>query len=179
MIKKWCVLLLATLVIASCSNTISIYSDYDKTVNFSQYITYTFYVKNDQEQPAFKHIKEAIRNEMKQKGYKEGETEQLTIMVDGKIEERTETVVDQSAVGRGWDPTYNGRDMYDVREYKYDEGTLVISFVDTKKRLMIFEIVGKGEMNKRTLQEENIKRIIHEMLLHYPNRKEKSKERVN
>lgn len=127
---------LAIFLLTSCG-TIRINSDYDKTVDFSQYKTYAFH-KNGIDKVEIsdldkRRILKAIDAEMTAKGFTKSETPDLLINIFTK--EREEVNVNQFnsgwGYGWGWNPYFGGNTTTVTRNTK---GTLYIDLIDSKKK---------------------------------------------
>ena len=153
--------LLAGMLLASCASGPQLYSDWDDSVDFSAYRTFSFFnpMSIEGEGYATFHgnaFRNAIRSEMISRGYQEVEEGgDLGINVSARLEERTNvsTTTDPMAYGgyyhyrRGfYDPwmSYNFNTTTHVSQYT--EGTINIDLVDMKQKRLVWEGVGVGKV---------------------------------
>lgn len=156
---------LATLV-ASCASGPQIKSDYDSTVDFSQYRTFGFFSPLGIEGPSYSTIygsvfREAISREMEAKGYTKSDRPDLLINVSARLKDKTSVTTTTDPF-----PTYYGyrRGFYDpwsgypygttTHVNQYTEGTVNIDVVDAKAKKMIFEGVAIGRLKEDRSNEE-------------------------
>lgn len=162
---------LAIFLLTSCG-TIRINSDYDKTVDFSQYKTYAFH-KNGIDKVEIsdldkRRILKAIDAEMTAKGFTKSETPDLLINIFTK--EREEVNVNQFnsgwGYGWGWNPYFGGNTTTVSRNTK---GTLYIDLIDSKKKELIWQGEGEGTLTKDTQKKEAvIQQFVSQILSQYP-----------
>ncbi|MES2575793.1 MAG: DUF4136 domain-containing protein [Bacteroidota bacterium] len=171
------IILVPLLFILSSCNSISVYSDFDKSVDFNQYKTYAFN-KNaiDKVQISAldkKRILQAIDSELSKKGMNKSETPD--ILVGFFTKEREQIDVSNYAGwggygwGLGWGYGYNpywGRYSYANTSV---EGTLFIDFVDTKKNDLIWQGQGVGYLTQNHSEKEVlINDFVAKILVQYP-----------
>lgn len=162
---------LAIFLLTSCG-AIRINSDYDKTVDFSQYKTYAFH-KNGIDKVEIsdldkRRILKAIDAEMTAKGFTKSETPDLLINIFTK--EREEVNVNQFnsgwGYGWGWNPYFGGNTTTVTRNTK---GTLYIDLIDSKKKELIWQGEGEGTLTKDTHKKEAvIQQFVSQILSQYP-----------
>jgi hypothetical protein len=160
-------------LLSSCSS-IRVHSDYDKTVNFSQYKTYAFHKSGiDRVQISEldkKRILRAIDAELSKKGMTKSENPDLLVNILTKERERLD--VDQYYAGWGygwgwgWNPYLWGGRTYVTSS---TEGTLYIDLIDAKKKELIWEGEGIGYLTEnRSKKEEQINEFVAKILAQYP-----------
>jgi hypothetical protein len=144
----------------SCVSNFKASADYDKQTDFSLYKTYSVLPWNPQvstsiqESPKAK-LYQALRNEMDKRGYtyveKDGDlTVGLSVLIEEKIEYRADGTVNYN-VGYG----YYGYGGYGVgystpttiREYDYNEGTIIVDMFDEKQKQMIWQGYGQDRLD--------------------------------
>lgn len=176
------------LVINSCS-TVSVISDYDKTVDFSKYKTYEFYgwaEESDQLINDFdkRRIQSAFANEFAKRGLKYqalggGDlVVTLFIVIDQKTEQRANTTY----VGRGygghfggyygygpawgWGPSYS---TTTVSTHDYEVGTLVCDVYDKAEERLIWEGIAKGTVDESSAsRDKGIPKAVAKLMATYP-----------
>jgi hypothetical protein len=164
------------LVLASCSS-VSVYSDFDKQVDFTPYKTYAFH-KNGIDKAEIsdldkKRILRAIDETMSAKGFTKSDNPDLLISFFTK--EREEVNVNQFNAGWGygwgwgWNPFLWGGNTMVTR---HTEGALYIDIIDAKKKELIWQGEGEGVLTKdRDKKEALIKEFVSKILEQYPPQK--------
>jgi hypothetical protein len=175
-IKTLSVLLL--FILSSCGSSINVYSDFDKSTDFSQYKTYAFHKKSiDKVQISEldkKRILQAIDSELGKKGMTKSDTPDLLINIFTK--EREEVDVNQYYNGWGYGYGWRGYGYgypYYWGGYPYVstsvEGTLFIDFIDTKKNELVWQGEGVGYLTQdRSKKEAVINEFVAKILMQYP-----------
>ena len=163
-------------VLSSCSS-VSVYSDFDKGVDFSQYKTYAFHRRGiDKVQISEmdkKRILQAIDLELGKKGMTKSENPDVLINIFTK--EREQVDVTQHNIGwgygwrGGWNPYLWGGQNYVSTS---TEGTLYIDLIDAKKKELIWEGEGVGYLTQnRSKKEAVINEFVAKILAQYPPKK--------
>jgi hypothetical protein len=155
------------LILNSCSS-IKVTSDYDPTVDFSQYETYEFYGWAEESDKLIndfdkRRIQSAFANEFAKRGLKyqavgEGDlVVTLFIVIDQKQEQRANTTHMGGGYGGyyggyygygpgwGWGPSYS---TTTISTYEYEVGTLVCDVYDKKEQKLIWEGIGRGTVDE-------------------------------
>ena len=170
---KFLPLLLLLFIVSSCSS-VSVNSDYDKKVDFTPYKTFAFH-KNSIDKVEIsdldkKRILRSIDEVMSSKGFTKSETPDLLIAFFTK--EREQVNVSQYNAGwgygwgYGWNPYLWGGNTSVSR---YTEGTLYIDIIDAKKKELIWQGEGQGNLTKDTnKKDEKIKEFVSKILEQYP-----------
>lgn len=167
-------------ILSSCGSSISVYSDFDKNTDFSQYKTYAFHKKSiDKVQISDldkKRILQAIDSELSKKGMTKSDTPDLLVNIFTK--EREEVDVNQyyNGWGYGWGYGWRGYGYgypYYWGGYPYVstsvEGTLFIDFIDTKKNELVWQGEGVGYLTQdRAKKEAVINEFVAKILMQYP-----------
>lgn len=167
-------------ILSSCGSSISVYSDFDRNTDFSQYKTYAFHKKSiDKVQISEldkRRILQAIESELGKKGMTKSESPDLLIGIFTK--EREEVDVNQyyNNWGYGWGYGWRGYGYgypYYWGGYPYVsssiEGTLFIDFIDTKKNELIWQGEGVGYLTQdRSKKEAVINEFVAKILAQYP-----------
>lgn len=173
-IKTIAIVLFITL--SSCSS-ITVYSDFDKGADFSQYKTYAFHKKSiDKVQISEldkKRILQAIDIELGKKGMTKSETPDLLVNIFTK--EREEVNVNQFNNNWGWGwgygwgfgNPYNWGGSSNVSSSV--QGTLFIDLIDTKKNELVWQGEGVGYLTQdRSKKEAVINEFVAKILMQYP-----------
>ena len=157
--------LIGSLSLSGCSSTPQLRSDYDSTVDFSQYRTYNIYEdagpgSNEYQGFFSRYMTAAIEREMEIRGYVKSDDPDLLVNFNAILQEKTEvrTMPASPPIGgyysyrRGfysaW-PTYSYGTETHVSQYT--EGTLNIDIVDARAGRLVWEAVGQGRVSQQTL----------------------------
>ncbi|MEO8516546.1 MAG: DUF4136 domain-containing protein [Flavobacterium sp.] len=160
-------------VITSCSS-VRVNSDYDKTVNFSQYKTYAFHKsgvdKAEISDLDKKRILRAIDTQLAAKGFTKSETPDLLVNIFTKERERVD--VNQYSAGwgygwgYGWNPYIWGGHSYVTTT---TEGTLYIDLIDAKNKELIWQGMGSGYLTQDTnKKDERINEFVTKIIAEFP-----------
>lgn len=163
-------LLLFVAVLTSCSS-VRVSSDYDKSVDYSQYKTYAFYKdgidKVEIHDLDKRRILKAIERELQAKGMTASENPDLLVNIFTDATERVD--VNQWGYGYGWGYSPWGWGGNYASVSKTTEGTLYIDLIDGKKKELIWQGVGEGVLTKNIeRKEERINEFVNKILAKYP-----------
>ncbi|CAM4010000.1 DUF4136 domain-containing protein [Flavobacterium antarcticum] len=173
---KYLPLLLIFLVV-SCSS-VNVYNDYDKKVDFTQFKTFAFYKpgvdKVEISDLDKKRILKSIEAEMLAKGFTKSENPDLLVNFFTKSREQVDVNAFNNSwgygYGYGWNPYIWGGNRTTVRTTT--QGTLFIDLIDAKKKEMVWQGEGQGEIFKNQKnKEERIGEFVKEILKQYPPQK--------
>lgn len=165
------------LVLGSCAS-VRVASDYDKNVDFTQYKTFAFYKtgidKVEISDLDKKRILRAIEEQMLAKGFTKSENPDLLVNIFTKSREQVDVNTFNAGWGYGWgwgwSPWMFGGGRTSVS--RTTEGTLFIDLIDAKKKEMIWQGEGEGDLTKNTdKKEERIKEFVTKILEQYPPQK--------
>ena len=178
------VAVMATLL-ASCASKPKIETDYDHTIDFTQYKTYGYFNPMGIENPNYSSIygslfRAAISREMESRGYKMSDSPDLMINVSGRLQDKTRvTTTSDPYMGggyygyrRGAYGTWGGYGYGTTTHVSnYTEGTINVDMVDRAQKRMVWEGVAVGRVNEDKTSEQtrtNINNGIQEMFSGYP-----------
>ncbi len=156
------------ILLSACASGPTIKSDFDGSVDFSQFQTYGFFSPLSIEGPNYSTIygsvfREAISREMEARGYTRSDSPDLLINVSARLEDKTKVTTTSDPFPT---PGYYGyrRGFYDpwmgygygttTHVSQYTEGTVNIDVVDAQAKKMIFEGVGIGRLRENRSNEE-------------------------
>ncbi len=145
---------ITSVVLASCS-TMSSQNDYDPNYDFSRLKTYSWIPnpKIEQEDQLFdKNFRSTMDKQLAAKGYSLTENNpDFKIAYHGDVQSK----VDVTNWGYRYPGWYGG-----VEVYQYEEGTLIVDFVDPASNSLIYRSTIKAEMDRRSSDfEKRQKRI--------------------
>ena len=175
-------------LLASCS-TVRVASDYDQSVNFSEYKTYAFYKpgidKAEISDLDKKRILRAIETEMNAKGFTKSENPAVLVSIFTKAKERVDVYQNNFGFAGGWG--WGGRFWGGPGFYggpwggwgggfnnnivsRTTQGTLYIDLIDTNKKQLIWQGQGtaplvSGDVARR---DARIQEIVREVMMEYP-----------
>ena len=162
-----------------CSS-ISTSADFDPATDFAKYKTWGWMDEgpaNPKIDPLTDgRIRTAVEAELGRKGFAKAEKEKADFhvkyhaAVQQKIESRPTTV----SVGYGWRYGSVGFSSSDI--YTYNEGTLVVDFVDPREKDLIWRGTASGSVDPHRTPEERTARVqeaVWKMLDQYPPAKRK------
>jgi hypothetical protein len=161
-LQNTCAALLVLALTAGCASTADLRSDYDKSVDFSQYRTYDFFADAGPEGTEYqgffsRYMVQAISKEMEARGYVKSSTPDLLVNFNARLEDKTKVTTTPSS-GYGMGGGYYGyrRGYYDpwagygygtqTNVSQYTEGTINIDLVDARSRQLVWETVGVGRI---------------------------------
>ena len=169
--------LLLIFLFVSCSS-VNVYNDYDKKVDFKQFKTFAFYKpgvdKVEISDLDKKRILKSIEVEMLAKGFTKSENPDLLVNFFTKSREQVDVNAFNNSwgygYGYGWNPYIWGGNRTTVRTTT--QGTLFIDLIDAKKKEMVWQGEGQGEIFKnQNNKEERIGEFVTEILKQYPPQK--------
>ena len=172
-------------LISGCASKPKIETDYDHSVDFSQFKTYAFFNPMGIENPNYSSIygsifRDAISKEMESRGYTKSDNPDLLINVSGRLQDKTKVTTTSDPYMSG---SYYGyrRGRYgawggygygsQTHVSNYTEGTVNVDMVDRVQKRMVWEGVAVGRVNEERTSEEtrtNIYAGIQEMFSGYP-----------
>ena len=161
------------LILASCS-TVSVYSDYDKNVDFTPYKTYAFFKpgidKVEISDLDKRRILHAIETELQAKGFTKSENPDLLVNIFTKSREEVSVNQFNAGWGYGWGYGWNPY-MYggQTTVSSSTAGTLYIDLIDAKKKELIWQGEGTGTLSKdMDRKDEIVNNIVTQILAQYP-----------
>ncbi len=149
----------ATLVMGGCASSPHTYSAADQSVDFKTYQTYAFMSDLQTDQAAYQslestYLKEAVANEMEQRGFRPSATPDITINFSIETEEKIRS---RSVPTSGFyaDPFFGyGYGMaYETRIDQFTEGKLAVHAVETASNRIVWQGTTQGRITKKAQQE--------------------------
>ena len=183
--SKLFTVLLSIMLITACGSTTKIHSDYDHSLDFSQYKTFGYYSPMGIENPNYSSLlgqmfRDAIDAQMLPRGYVKSNNPDILINVSARLEDKTKVTTTTDPMMYGGYYGYRGG-MYDpwggygygttTHVSQYTEGTVNVDMVDRNQKRMVWEGVAVGRVNEKRTNEEmrtNINNGIKEMFAGYP-----------
>lgn len=188
---------LLALFLTGCVATtpVEVSTDFDRNVNFNQYRTFKWF----QDKPAagvdtaYKYntfldqrIRRAVEAQLSQKGFTKVEgSADILVAYDVKVITRQSARPDYAfapGFGYGYSYWYGYRYNYGYNRFsrpmlieQYKDGTIIIDLVDAKDNQLIWRGWGQMEVNEANISEEEVNKIVTNILAKYPPGAEKSK----
>lgn len=154
-----------------CGPTIRVHSSFDERADFADYVTFAMLepdraVPTDPDIDPFfmQRLRRMVRDEMLRRGFREASAQEAQLRVGVMAVVRGRVIVYPSSMAYGyrWAYPWGG---YDVRQY--DEGTIVIDFIDAKRRAVVWRGTGTRVVTRRT-SDEDMREVVWEILNEYP-----------
>jgi len=158
--------LATAILLSACASGPEIMSDYDHSIDFSQYRTYNFFNPMGIENPNYSTIygqvfRDALSREMNARGYRLADDPDLLLNVSARLQDKTQVTTYADPY-----PGYYGyrRGFYDpwmgypygtsTHVSQYTEGTVNVDMVDARAKRMVWEGVGVGRVKEGRSNEE-------------------------
>lgn len=185
--KKLIHLAAVALILTSCSST-KVVSDYDKSIDFSQFETFEYYGWAEESDKILNRfdrdrIEQAFGDEFAARSLKYVEeggdlVVVLFIVVEQKTQKTASTTHSGGAHGGyyggyyGYGPGYNWGPSYStttVSEYDYQVGTLVCDVFDAESKTLIWEGIGTKTIDENPdTRDKNIPKAVKAIMAQYP-----------
>ena len=170
------------ILISSCS-AVRVSSDYDQSINFTNYKTYAFYKpgidKAEISDLDKKRILRAIETEMEAKGFTKSDNPAVLVSIFAKANKRV-SVYNNNNFGFGGFGGF-GYGGFGYGGFGYGgfygpsvseriEGVLYIDLLDANKNQLVWQGKGTAPLTNRNIdkREERIKEIVREIMTVYP-----------
>ncbi len=160
---KWLIsgLLWLSLAFFGCT-TVSVQTDYNRKIDFARYRIFRWIGARDRPKPPpewlDKLVRAAAEQELLAKGYQKanGKEPDFLVAYDTALEERTV-----------WQPVFSGTGMT-VCPYTFQEGTLLIDFVDVRSNQVVWRGCGVDVASGRDDAQRRIPAAIKQILKGFP-----------
>lgn len=161
-----------TLLLSSCG-VVQVSTDYDKTVDFNAYKTYSFHEKgieklkvNDLDK---KRLTNAIELEMSKKGLMKVNTGAelvINILTSSKEQIDIDNNYWYGSGYYGWSPYWGAPAS---RVTQYTAGTIIIDIIDDQRNILIWQGMGSGlNLSNISAKAERIPQAVAEILSKFP-----------
>ena len=171
------IFLFSVFVLSVSCSSIRVFSDHDKTIDFSEYTTYAFFKPGIEEVEISdldkRRILKAIESQMETKGLTISSTPDLLINIAVKATDRV--IVNNNlgwggwgwGWGWGWNPWLWGGNNTNITTQT--RGELFIDLIDAKTKLLVWQGKGYGGINEYSdKRDERIQTFVTEILSNYP-----------
>jgi len=178
-------MLVAVALVTACASKPTIQSDYDRSIDFSQYKTYGYFNPMGIENPNYSSLlgqlfRDAIDAQMQARGYVRSDNPDLLFNVSARLEEKTQVTTMTDPMMYGGYYGYRGG-LYapwggygygtTTQVSQYTEGTVNIDMVDPRLKRMLWEGVAIGRVSGKKKGAELRQEImdgVAEMFTGYP-----------
>lgn len=165
--------ILSAILFAGCSS-ISVNQDYDPAYDFSKLKTYGFIPITSEagiDQLNADRLGEALKTNLNAKGFTLAEKADFGIALFFTKSTKTD-ITTTGGYGYGYGYGYRGYGgMGHTDIYQYEEGTLVIDFIDMAENKLIWRGIGSGVLSENPSVEErtaNINNAVMQILDQFP-----------
>ena len=168
--KKYLIIfIIAGLFIFAGCASMTVMTDFDEQADFNSYRTFGFLPQKerpDARSPLNNRflrlrVEDAIQNEMEAKGFRFVDKGKADIRIAYHVSMRDKVRVDHY----GYHP-WRGPRHTEVTRYK--QGTLIIDFVDTDEKVMVWRGWASGVINSPQEAEEHVKKAVKRIIDKYP-----------
>ncbi|WP_348811673.1 DUF4136 domain-containing protein [Flavobacterium maritimum] len=166
-------------ILNSCSPSLSVTTDYDRSADFSKYKTFAFYDLADKSGSLSdlnrNRIINAVKTEMKNKGFTETSSNpDVMVNVTTVLVNKQSVTADTNTYGYGgyyrpyrWGGSYSGTTTYNV--YNYKDGSLIIDIIDAEKNQLVWQGTGNKEIDKPSSNpDQTISEAVAKIMSSYP-----------
>ena len=181
---KTVIVAFSVLLLNACVSTPVIRVNTDKHADFSAYHTYGFVEPLGTDKAGYttlvtKYLKQAVSQELEQRGYVFSSDPDLLVNFYTRIENRTYISTMPAAVYYGGYYDYRHglydpfpRYIYRPYSYNYKEGTVNVDLVDALKKQMVWEGIAVDEVDSKDLDnpQEAFSKAISAIFSSYPYR---------
>lgn len=148
----------------ACETQPTVRSQFDKTADFGSYRTFNFISPLATDKLGYSTLitqafKSAVTQQMQNRGYVLSDNPDLLVDFSAKIQQRQEVRSTGSAApyayygyrGGLYSPWMGYSQVY---TYDYKEGTVNVDLVDARRKQMVWEGVGVGEVSEKKMENE-------------------------
>ncbi len=162
------VTIIALFILSSCA-TVSVKTDYDTKTDFTKFKTFAFYKKGIDKAKISdldkKRILRAIETELKAKGMTVSKNPDVLVSIFTKSTKEIDVYSHDYWYPRYYSPYWRNNVS------SYTQGTLFIDIIDAKGKTLLWQGIGKGNLNTSgnvEKKEARINQFVAEMMEKYP-----------
>lgn len=163
-------LICCTLCLSSCNSLkLMVDNDYSFETNFTKYKDYTFLNCDLDTSFICSEIQDAIRRQMKSRGYAINETSPGLLVSYSVIRDRVEYKgYSQPSMSR-WVNKYDSDNTYRVQDFNFGGGMVLVSLLDAESSKLIWRGYASGVFNKKVRKPMNYYRnVVRTIFDQYP-----------
>lgn len=169
--KKYLLLAMATAMTMLSCNTAKLLvdNDYSYDTDFTTYSSYNFLNCEIDTNDICTEIQDAIRRQMKARGYKMQDEDPGLLVSYSIIKERVGYKgYFQPSLDR-WVNKYENEDVYKVQNYNFGGGMILVSLLDARSSRLIWRGYASGVFNKKVNKPVNYYRsVVRSIFDQYP-----------
>jgi len=166
-------------LLASCSSSVRVATDYDQSANFNDYNTFAFFKPGiDQAEISDldkKRILKAIENELLAKGFTKSEDPSMLVSIFTTAQQRVDVYNNMGWGWGGFGPWgygpwgYGGFYGGGNNVARTTEGTLYIDLIDARKKELVWQGQGTGYLAAEVSKKQaRVNEIVNEIMMEYP-----------
>ena len=171
--KKLSISLVSCLLVAvmSCSSVYDVSYDYDKQTNFGGLKTYNWLPKPPEaeiDSLNLERIRNAVNAQLESRGLRIS-SENPDFLIATHAGQKKQTIIIDRGYGSG--PYWGAWGGGPVKTYSYEEGTLILDFVDAESKNLIWRGSARAALNPATTPEKKEKLIseaVEKILKNFP-----------
>ena len=172
------VLLLCVVFLAAGCSSISVTTDFDSKIDFTRLSSYSWMPTPEQPSAEIQkehsqntliegRVERAVDTQLAAKGIrKTTQDPDMLVAFHTGVQDKVNVQSWGYGYGRGW-----GARGADITTVNYQEGSLILDFIDPKTKKLIWRGVGKGVLPEKTTpekSEKNINNAVEKILAKYP-----------
>jgi hypothetical protein len=160
--------LLTVFSLSACS-TLSVTTDYDRTVDFSKLKTFRFEQQTEiRNQLVYDRVIRAITTELEAKGLSRADADaDLVVAVHGRVDNQTQVRTDSFGYGWGrwgyWGGGPHGYGGSTTTVSQVPVGTLVVDLVDARAKQLVWQAVAEDTIRQSASPDERDARVSEAM----------------
>ena len=165
-------LLPLALLVAACSNPITVNTDFDPAADFASYKSYAWASPKDPnsiQSLSDKRIKAAVETQLESHGFTKAASQADADVIMGYHTNLKDKIqVYDSGYGYGYGYGWGGRSV-DVSSYT--QGTLIVDMIDPVKKTIVWEGVASAAVDPNKSDEGQLNSAVKQMFWDYPPKK--------
>jgi len=161
---------LVALVLAGCS-TLKVQQDWAENADFVQYRDFLILdLPQTANELVARRIRDAVQATLIERGFIENQDDpDFLVAIHGEVKDRVDVQTynySYPVAPYGMSPYWHGG--HDVSVSQYEEGTLVIDFVDAQKKELFWRGWGTQIVDERTRSPEVLREIVEKIVAQFP-----------
>jgi hypothetical protein len=170
-------MIIATGILVGACATVSVKSDYDKSIDFSAFKTYQWSQGDTPPGDAFKEnpflrdrVIKAINKHLQEKGFEQQDSDlaDLSISVYAMVEEKTRGDEWNAWDRSGWYNPRWGPYGGDVEASQYRQGTLVVDIVNMSAKELVWRGLGYKTIKEIAKDQNKVDEIVAKIFADFP-----------
>lgn len=168
--KNLLVILFASVLLSGCNSLrVMVDNDYSYDTDFTTYMSYNFLNCEIDTSNICTEIQDAIRRQMKARGYKVTEDNPGLLVSYSIIKERVDYKGYFQPSLERWVNKYDNEDTYKVQNFNFGGGMILVSLLDAESSRLIWRGYASGVFNKKVNKPVNYYRsVVRSIFDQYP-----------